>query len=129
MSIAGTEAALFPPQHSLILLHFMAIMMMTMVMMMRRRRTGLMLIVKQLHFTAPLSSPASGKQLPTTDAVKAAFVVSSPGFQNRKTNMERKVKDIHGDFSKLKTDKNRQETTKCCFIIWKLWTLAIIPKL
>ena len=87
-----------------------------------------MLIVKQLHFTAPPSSPASGKQLPTTDAVKAAFEVSSPGFPIRKINMERKVKDIHGDFSKLKTDKNRQETTKCCFIIWKLWTLSIIPK-
>ena len=104
MSIAGTEAALFPPQHSLILLHFMAIMMMTMMMMrrmmMRRRRTGLMLIVKQLHFTAPPSSLASGKQLPTTDAVKAAFEVSSPGFPIRKTNMERKVKDIHEDFSK-----------------------------
>ena len=102
MSIAGTEAALFPPQHSLILLHFMAIMMMTMMMMMRmmRRRTGFMLIAKQLNFTAPPSSPASGKQLPTTDAVKAAFEVSSPGFPIRKTNMERKVKDIHEDFSK-----------------------------
>ena len=104
MSIAGTEAALFPPQHSLILLHFMAIMMMTMMMMMRRmmmmmrRRTGLMLIVKQLHFTAPPSSLPSEKQLPTTDAVKAAFEVSSPGFLIRKINMERKVKDIHEDF-------------------------------
>ena len=47
MSIAGTEAALFPPQHSLILLHFMAIMMMTMMMMMRMMRKMMMMMMEE----------------------------------------------------------------------------------